>query len=150
METTHTEAMQDRQNVQVDPSLQATTRRFTEAFNRADANEVSSFWAEDGTLISPAGLVGKGRAGVARVFRNDLETVLPGTTSNFTITSVRRVPADVSFIDLDHDIQNFRMPDGTARPMTLHLVVLARRRDDTWQWLDARPYAYLPEAKSLH
>lgn len=133
----------------IDRSLQATIERFNEAFNRFDAKEVASFWASDGTLLNPAGNYGEGRAGVERVFGEDAKTILGGSQSRFTILRARQVAADCVLLDLDHDVRNFRMPDGTTGPMKLHVVMLARRSGDGWQILDARPYGFLPRPQ-LH
>ena len=133
-----------------EPSLEAATRRFEEAFNRFDAKAVAACWTEDGTLISPTGEWGKGRAAVESVYRHDSDTVLEGTTSRFTIASVRRLGQDVCFLDLEHELQNCRKPDGTRGAMRFHVAALVKRSGGSWQWLDVRPYAYLPKPPSMH
>lgn len=127
----------------VDPSLAATLKKFNEAFNRQDPKEVSAFWAEDGTLVSPIGIRGNGRAEVASVYGQDLQMILKGTTSTFRIESARMLKGGLALLDLDHEIQNARMPDGTTGTMKLHVVILAQKKGGGWQWLDARPYAFL-------
>ncbi len=134
----------------VDRSLETTVRRFNDAFDRFDAREVASFWADDGTLLNPVGNYGRGRSEVERVFGEDAATILAGSTSRFTITSVRAVGADCAFLDLDHEVKNMRTPDGTRSDVTLHLVVLARRDRDAWQWLDARPYRIMERPPRVH
>jgi uncharacterized protein (TIGR02246 family) len=146
METTQS----GMQGQAVEPSLDATYRKFNEAFNRLDPKEVAAFWAEDGTLITPTGEMGRGRSGVETAFRHDVETILAGTKSRFTITSVRRPTPELAFLDLDHELENFRRPDGTTGPMKIHLVMLARKTGSGWQWLDARPYAFVPAPPSVH
>ncbi|WP_242392994.1 YybH family protein [Anaeromyxobacter oryzisoli] len=131
-------------------SLEDTFRRFNEAFNRFDTKQVASFWADDGTLITPAGEVGNGRSGVEAAYSHDCDTILEGTKSTFRITSVRRLGNDLAFMDLDHELENVRMPDGSRETMTLHLVLLAKRSGNTWQWVDARPYAFIPQPPSVH
>jgi uncharacterized protein (TIGR02246 family) len=134
----------------VEPSLDASCRKFNEVFNRFDAKQVASCWAEDGTLITPSGEVGTGRSGVEAAFRHDSDTILKGTTSRFAITSVRRLGSELAFLDLDHELQNFRMPDGSTGVMNLHVVILAKKSGNGWQWLDARPYAFVPQPPSVH
>jgi uncharacterized protein (TIGR02246 family) len=135
---------------EADPSLEAACRKFNEAFNRFDAEEVASFWTEDGTLITPAGEIGSGRSGVETAYRHDCETILAGTTSRFEISSVRRLGDDLAFMDLDQELQNFRKQDGSTGTMKLHVVILARKSGNTWRWLDARPYAYVSPPRSVH
>jgi uncharacterized protein (TIGR02246 family) len=139
-----------RQEREAEPSLEAACRKFNEVFNRFDAKRVAACWTEDGTLITPTGEVGTGRSGVEAAYRHDCETILAGTTSRFTISSVRRLGNELAVLDLDHELQNCRKPDGTMGVMNLHVVMLARKSGDTWQWLDARPYAYLPQPPSVH
>ena len=134
----------------VEPSLEAACRKFNELFNTFDPKKVSACWAEDGTLISPTGIMGKGRSGVESVYRQDCDAILKGTTSKFTISSTRRLGSDLAFLDLDHELTNCRMPDGTTGTMTIHVAMLAKRAGNGWQWLDARPYAFLQPPPSVH
>lgn len=134
----------------VDASLEATLQRFTEAFNRLDPKEVASFWAEDGTLINPIGHHGQGRAGVERVFREDAESILGGTTSSFRIASARRIGGDCALLDVDHEAQNATRPDGSTGTLKMHVVMLAQKKGDSWQWLDARPYAFMQRPQRVH
>lgn len=131
-------------DAKVDPSITATMKTFTEAFNRFDAKEVASFWASDGTLVSPAGEWGKGRAGVEKVYAHDVAMFLKGTTSTFRVESARMLKGGYALLDLAHEIQNARMPDGTTGTMMLHNVMLVRKSGKTWEFLDARPYAFMP------
>jgi len=137
-------------NDKAEPSLEATCRKFNEAFNRFDAKQVAGCWTEDGTLITPSGEYGRGRSGVEAAYRHDCDTILKGTTSTFSISSVRRLGSDLAFMDLDHELRNFKMPDGSTGTMKLHTVILAKRSGNTWQWVDARPYAFVPPPPSVH
>jgi uncharacterized protein (TIGR02246 family) len=147
METTQDVGTQESK---AEPSLEAACRKFNELFNRADAKQVAACWTEDGTLITPSGEIGKGRSGVETAYRHDCDTILKGTTSRFAIASVRRLGPELAFLDLDHELQNFRMPDGSTGLMKLHVVMLAKRSGSGWQWLDARPYAFVPPPPSVH
>jgi uncharacterized protein (TIGR02246 family) len=147
METTQPVGTQEQG---VEPSLEASYRKFNEVFNKLDPKQVAACWTEDGTLITPSGEVGKGRSGVETAFRHDRDTILKGTTSRFTIASVRRLGPDLAFLDLDHELQNFKMPDGSTGTMKLHVVMLAKKIGSGWQWLDARPYAFVPPPPSVH
>lgn len=148
MERTTTEV--GPQQASVDRSLEATLRKFNDAFNRFDAKGVASFWADDGTLINPVGNYGRGRSGVERVFHEDAETFLEGSTSRFTITGARKIGGDCAFLDLDHDVQNCKMPDGSTRDMKLHVVVLAQKKGEGWHFLDVRPYGFFERPQRLH
>jgi uncharacterized protein (TIGR02246 family) len=138
------------EEVQADALLEDTLKKFNAAFNRFDENAVASFWADDGTLITPSGEYGRGRSEIAKVYGKDCETILDGTTSKFTIVGAREIGSDCALLDLDHDLQNFRMPDGSTGSMKIHIVILAQKRGNSWQWLDARPYAFMPPPQPMH
>ncbi len=126
----------------VDPSLEATVRRFNDAFNRRDAREVASFWTDDGTLLNPIGHFGEGREGVERVFRDDAETVLRGATARFSVVRVRPL-GEGALVDLDLEVQGGLAP-------RMHVVVLARRQGEAWRWVDVRPYVLASRPPQLH
>jgi uncharacterized protein (TIGR02246 family) len=132
----------------IEPSLADTCRSFNAAFNRADVKEVAAFWESEGTLIGPTGNRGIGRSGVEKVFADDVNMFLRGTTSTFTIEAARMLGRDLALLDLDHAIKGARLPDGTIGTMKLHTVILARRQGKEWRWLDARPYGFLPSQPS--
>ncbi|ACG75183.1 conserved hypothetical protein [Anaeromyxobacter sp. K] len=133
-----------------EPSLEASVRRFNDVFNRFDAKEVAACWAEEGTLISPMGEIGRGRSGVETTYKHDCDTLLQGTTSRFSIQSVRRLGGDLAFLDLEHELQNARLPSGSKGTLKLHVVMLAQRIGSGWQWLDARPYLFASPPPSVH
>lgn len=134
----------------VDTSLATTISRFNDAFNRFDAKAVASFWADDGTLLNPLGNYGDGRSGVERVFEDDAKSLLEGSTSRFTIQRARPVGDDCTLLDVEHEAQNCRMPNGSTGTMKMHVIILARRRSDRWEWLDVRPYAFLQRPRHVH
>ncbi len=148
MITRTTEAGQEQRAAEL-TLLEDTVKRFADAFNRFDGAEVASFWAEDGTLISPIGSFAEGRGGIRRVFEQDAATILEGSTSTLLITRVRRID-DCALLDIDHDVRNCRMLDGSRGNVKMHLVVLAKRSGDEWQWLDARPYRFAERPRALH
>lgn len=138
--------------ISIEPSLADTCRRFNMAFNRQDVKEVASFWETDGTLIGPTGNRGTSRSGVEKVYADDVNQFLRGTTSTFTIETVRMLGRDHALLDMDHAIEGARLPDGSVGTMKLHTVIVARRQGTEWRWLDARPYGFLPSkpASSMH
>ena len=83
-----------------EPSLEAAWREFNSAFNRMDPREVASFWDEEGTLVGPTGNRGTGRAGVEKVYADDVNTFLRGTRSTFRIETTRMIGRDLALLDL--------------------------------------------------
>ena len=86
-------------DAKVDPALEATNKKFTEAFNAFDAKAVASFFAADGTLINPVGNVAHGPEEIAKVFAQDAARFFKGSTSTFTITGAREVGPDTTLAD---------------------------------------------------
>ncbi len=134
----------------VDRALGAAVRRFNDAFNHLDAKEFASCWADDGTVLNPFGNFGKGRDGIERVFHEDAERFLEGARTTVTIVGARRIADDCMFLDLDHDVQNYKGLDGSRRPEKMHVAVIAQKHGDDWKWLDARAYFIRDRPQPLH
>jgi uncharacterized protein (TIGR02246 family) len=131
-------------DAKVDPSLEATNKKFTEAFNALDAKAVAGFFAADATLINPLGKVAHGPDEIAKVFEEDAARFFKGSTSTFTITGARQVGPDTMWLDVDHTATNAPRPDGTTGEVKHHVVMLAQKKGDQWKYLEARPYAFVP------
>jgi uncharacterized protein (TIGR02246 family) len=129
----------------VDPALETMVQKFTEAFNRFDAKAVAAFHAKDATLINPMGDVAHGPDGIARMFDEVAAKRWNGSTSRFTITGSRKLGPSTTWLDLDQEVQNVTMPDGTTGTMKVHVVWLAQKLGGTWKVLEARPYMFLPK-----
>jgi uncharacterized protein (TIGR02246 family) len=128
---------------QVDPSLEATSKRFTAAFNSFDPQAVAGFFAEDGTLITPAGDTATGRAEIAKLYGDNVKRVFEGSKSTFTIRKTRNVGSGAAWLDVDHQVENAKRPDGTTGPMQMHVVMLAQKKGKDWKWLEVRPYVFV-------
>ncbi len=134
----------------VDRALDAAVKRFNDAFNHLDANEFASCWADDGTVLNPFGNFGKGRDGIARVFHEDAERFMEGARTTVTIVGARRIADDCIFLDLDHDVQNYKGLDGARRPAKLHVAIVAKKQGVDWKWVDARAYFMRDRPQPLH
>jgi uncharacterized protein (TIGR02246 family) len=128
----------------VEPSLEAAHKKFTDAFNSFDPKAVAAWFAEDGTLITPVGDVAHGREEIAKLYGENVERMFRGSTSTFTITGVRMAGPGFQWLDVDHEVQNARRPDGTTGPMRMHVVMLAQKKGSDWKWLEVRPYVFVP------
>jgi uncharacterized protein (TIGR02246 family) len=126
-------------------AIKARVAEFIALFNKGDAKAVSAFWVEDGSLVNPAGVVGKGPAGVEKVIAADLATILKGAKMEMTVVGFRAAGKDAAWVELEHSINGATMPDGKAMPpMTFHVPALMVKKGKTWMIAEARPYAYLP------
>lgn len=134
----------------VDGALDAAVKRFNDSFNHLDAKEFASCWAENGTVLNPFGNFGKGREGVERVFHEDAERFMEGATTTVRIVGARSISEDCIYLDLDHDVQNYKGPDATGRPVRLHVAIVAQKRGDEWKWLDVRAYFIRDRPQPMH
>lgn len=126
-------------------AIKARVAEFIALFNKGDAKAMSAFWLEDGSLVNPAGVVGKGPAGIEKVIAADLATILKGAKMEMTVVAFRAAGKDAAWIELEHSVTGATMPDGKAMPpMTFHVPCLMVKKGKTWMIAEARPYAYLP------
>lgn len=129
----------------VDPALEAMVQKFSDAFNRFDGKAVAAFHAKDSTLINPMGDVAHGQDGIAKMFDEVVAKRWKGSTSRFTITGSRKIGPKTMWLDLDQEVQNVTMEDGTTGTMKVHVVWLAQNAGGTWKILEVRPYMFLPK-----
>jgi uncharacterized protein (TIGR02246 family) len=126
-------------------AIKARVAEFIALFNKGDAKAVSAFWVEDGSLVNPAGAVGKGPAGVEKVIAADLATILKGAKMEMTVVGFRAAGKDAAWVELEHSITGATMPDGKPMPpTTFHVPALMVKKGKNWMIAEARPYAYLP------
>lgn len=115
------------------------------AFNKGDAKAAAALFADDADVINPAGVPGKGRAGIEKVIATDLATILKGTTHTFTTETVRELGANVMLVDAKHEAQNMKMPDGKLQTGKLHVTfVVTKSKLGKLQIAAARPYMFVP------
>jgi len=143
-------AVTGQEKAGIDRSLDATVKKFNEVFNRPTAKEFASFWADEGTLLNPFGNYGRGPSGAERIFHEDTQKFFEGTTSSLTIVGARKIADDCVLLDLESEVQNARLPDGSRGPMSMHIVILAQRKGEAWKWLDVRPYVFRERPQPLH
>lgn len=129
----------------VDPALEAMVQKFSDAFNRFDSKAVAAFHAKDATLINPMGDVAHGQDGIAKMFDEVVATRWKGSTSRFTVTGTRKVGPNTTWVDLDQEVQNVTMEDGTTGTRKVHVVWLAQNTGGEWKILEVRPYMFLPK-----
>ena len=129
----------------VDPALEAMIQKFADAFNRFDGKAVAAFHAKDATLINPMGDVAHGQDGIARMFDEFVAKRWKGSTSRFTVTGSRQLGPSTTWLDVDQEVQNVTMPDGTTGTMKVHVVWLAQKQGGAWKILEVRPYMFMPK-----
>lgn len=127
----------------VTSEIQSLFDRFIAAWNRNDARGCAGEFAADGCLINPFGQEARGSEAIAGLYAEYFATMLKGTTTTFTSSNIREL-GSLALIDGTQTVDNLRAPDGSAAPaLVIHLVTLAQRSGNRWQFLDARPYAFM-------
>jgi uncharacterized protein (TIGR02246 family) len=126
-------------------AVKARVAEFIALFNKGDAKAMSAFWVEDGSLVNPAGIVGKGPAEIEKVIAGDEATILKDTTMEMKVVAFRPAGKDAAWVELEHTVSGAKGPDGKPMPtMTFHVPTLMVKKGKTWMIAEARPYAYLP------
>ena len=125
--------------------VNALLKTLGDNINKRDAKAIAAMFADDGDLISPAGVAAKNHADAEKVLSGDINGILKGTTSKFTADSVREVGAGAWLVDATHEAANMKGPDGKTMTGKLHVVfVLTKNKANKLQFSAARPYMFLP------
>ena len=103
--------------------VQAAFDKVAAAINAHDAKAFVVLWVDDGEIINPAGISGKGKDGIEKVITGDMDTILKGTKSSFTVDSVRKI-GDALFSDVTHTAENATMHNGKIGTLKAHVVAL--------------------------
>jgi uncharacterized protein (TIGR02246 family) len=128
-----------------DDDINAVLKALGDAFNKGDAKAAAALFAENGDLISPFGVPGKGREGAEKVMAGDMAGALKGTTNTFTAQDVKQLAPNVYLVDVTHESQGMMGPDGKKMDGKLHLVlVMSRGKDKKLMIQSARPYMFMP------
>ena len=126
-------------------AIKARVAEFIAVFNKGDAKATAAFWTEDGTLVNPAGVKGKGPAEIEKIIATDSATILKDTKMEMTVVGYRAAGKDAAWVELEHSVNGAKGPDGKALPpLTFHVPALLVKKGKTWMIAEARPYAYLP------
>ena len=134
-------AMDSKEN----EAIQKTAQEFFTAWNKNDVEALTSYWAENATLINPFGRMAHGKADIHQLFTDEQTTVFKGSTATVGDVKTRHLGSGLAFFDTELTVDNAHGPDGSVLPeMKYHLAVIAQMKGNKWQWLDARPYAFLP------
>ena len=126
-------------------AIKARVAEFIAAFNKGDAKAMAAFFADDATLVNPAGVKGKGPAEIEKNIVSDVAAFLKDTKMDMTVTQFRPVGKDAAWIEIDHSVTGAKGPDGKPLPpITFHVPTLMVKKGKSWMIAEARPYAYLP------
>jgi len=111
-------------------------------WNQHDAKKLAAFWANDGDLIDPSGVVAQGRDAVQKYFeeRFGANGSMSATTYSGTIDNIRFIGDDVAIVDVNATVAGMKGPDGQPSPMPKHHVTwVAKKEAGKWVAVAARP-----------
>jgi uncharacterized protein (TIGR02246 family) len=125
-------------------AIKARVAEFIAVFNKGDAKAVTAFFADDATLVNPAGVKATGHAEIEKVIATDSSTILKGAQMEMKVVQFRSVGKDTAWIELEHTVTGAKTPDGKTMNVTFHVPALMVKKGKNWLIAEARPYAYLP------
>jgi uncharacterized protein (TIGR02246 family) len=128
--------------------LKKNTSDFQTAWNKHDSKALAAFWAKDGDLVDPDGVLSVGSGEVEKFFaqKHAGAGALAKTTYVVKKDTVRFISADVALEDWDVTITGVTAPDGTAvGPMFHRVVIVSKKEGKAWKIAAARPGMFKPE-----
>jgi uncharacterized protein (TIGR02246 family) len=125
------------------PDLEKRIREFEAAFAAKDAKAIGMLFAPDGVFVSPGGVRGEGRDAITAEIRQAFDTILRGVGNRITIEHARLVTPDVAYVDMKQELTGGKPPPGAPRPWMAEIVLLARKAEGQWWFLDVRPYFFV-------
>jgi uncharacterized protein (TIGR02246 family) len=117
---------------------------FIAAFNKGDPKATVAYFADDATLVNPAGIKGTGTAEIQKVMEGDMTTILKGATMEMKVVGFRPAGKDAAWVELEHTVNGAKGPDGKLMNVVFHVPCLFVKKNGKWLVAEARPYMYLP------
>jgi uncharacterized protein (TIGR02246 family) len=125
-------------------AIKARVGEFIALFNKGDAKALTAYFADDATLVNPAGVKGTGSAEIEKVLSNDLATILKDTKMDMKVVQFRAVAKGAAWVELEHSVNGIKGPGGKTMNVTFHVPCLFVKKGKAWVVAEARPYAFLP------
>lgn len=120
---------------------------FVAAWNKHDPKAMAAIWADDGDVINPFGRIASGRAEIEKLFTDEHNTVMHGTTYATESVDVRLLGPTVALVDWSSEITGMHNPTGVALPVFKHHVFsVFVKKDGQWKASAVRPYVFLPSS----
>ena len=116
---------------------------FQSAWNKDDTKAMAAVFADDGTLINPAGIFAQGRDAIAKVFVQEHTGRFKASTYVTSDVKIHWVTPDVAIADLTANISGVHGTDGAAAPDYPHHVTwVFVKSGGKWMASAARPYQF--------
>lgn len=129
-----------------DAAILKAEQAFFAAWNQHDVKGMAACWADDATLINPAGRAAHGKAEIEKLFADEQSTMFKASTANLVGVKVTRsLGSNMVFCDGDVTVDGALAPDGTAMPQSkVHMAMIMTKKGSSWLMLEGRPYMFVP------
>jgi uncharacterized protein (TIGR02246 family) len=134
-----------RSDLAADAAIRKLYAEFTAAWDAHDPKKMASYWALDGDVTEPDGMVAKGRNEVEKHFATEQEAAFKDSTLKLTIESVWFPSAEVAMVDGSYMVLNALDPNGQPLPPRKGLVsAVLIKEDGTWHVAASRSMIPVP------
>ena len=126
---------------QDEQAIKALCSTFATGLVTQNATLRASIYTEDGTLVTPFGIVLVGRAAMVKDFGPEAKSVVtPTTRMEFSNFRFRFLTPNIAFVDADITLHDGKgPPNGKLRPLTrIFIAFTAVRRAEKWLIQDER------------
>jgi len=132
--------------VMPDEAITKACAGFFDAWNSHDVKTMTTFWADDATLINPLGRLAHGKADIEKLMTDEQTTVFKASTAKLVDVKVTRsLGSNMAFCDGEMTVDGAVAPDGSALPqMKIHMAMILEKQSGHWVFAEGRPYAFLP------
>jgi uncharacterized protein (TIGR02246 family) len=129
-----------------DDAITKACGAFFDAWNIHDVKTMTTFWADDATLINPLGRLAHGKADIEKLTTDEQTGVFKASTAKLVGVKVTRsLGSNMVFCDGEVIIDGAQAPDGSALPeMNFHMAMIMAKQGGHWVFAEGRPYAFLP------
>jgi len=126
----------------VETASAALLADFMHGWNNSDAHLLAELFATDADLITPDGIVSRGRSEIEGFYAAVFARGYKGSHGEGEIVTVRLLSPDIAFVDATWSIADARNPDGSNRPPQKGILAsVMGMRNGKWRILALRENA---------
>jgi uncharacterized protein (TIGR02246 family) len=131
-----------------DAGIKDRMDEFQAAWNKDDTTAMAALFAEDGTLITPVGILATGRAEIAKVTGDEHTAMFKNTKYEISDIKTQEVTPDVTVADVTAKVVGMKGRDGAVGPDFVHHVTwVFVKKDGKWMASAVRPYQFLQKPR---
>ena len=112
--------------------------QLSQAWEGHNPEELAGLWVSNGDYVSATGEVARGRVEIAKIFEQEHEGYMRGTTIRVTLTRTRALGDDKAFVDCDLLLRGVRAGGRSIPPLGHRLSAVVVKSGGEWRFLAAR------------